>query len=140
MEYNFCILLISWQFYEFTVGTQREGRLLCHGHYPEILVVDATSLEVLYSLLSKISPDWISSMTIVRSDRTQGNYFCCFCYGFAFVRGTVLSAFPRAQGGTGVSVLVSLSSPAQRVFLPRGHGCGGFGDWHPQSVDHHLRS
>ncbi|XP_030330791.1 WD repeat-containing protein 7 isoform X3 [Strigops habroptila] len=59
------------QFYQFTVGSQREGRLLCHGHYPEILVVDATSLEVLYSLLSKISPDWISSMTIIRSDRTQ---------------------------------------------------------------------
>ncbi|XP_010023262.1 PREDICTED: WD repeat-containing protein 7-like, partial [Nestor notabilis] len=59
------------QFYQFTVGSQREGRLLCHGHYPEILVVDATSLEVLYSLLSKISPDWISSMTILRSDRTQ---------------------------------------------------------------------
>nr|XP_054508318.1 WD repeat-containing protein 7 [Agelaius phoeniceus] len=59
------------QFYQFTVGTQREGRLLCHGHYPEILVVDATSLEVLYSLISKISPDWISSMTIIRSNRTQ---------------------------------------------------------------------
>uniref|UniRef100_A0A8C3C1J8 WD repeat-containing protein 7 n=1 Tax=Cairina moschata TaxID=8855 RepID=A0A8C3C1J8_CAIMO len=59
------------QFYQFTVGTQREGRLLCHGHYPEILVVDATSLEVLYSLLSKISPDWISSMTIIKSNRTQ---------------------------------------------------------------------
>ncbi|KFV76410.1 WD repeat-containing protein 7 [Struthio camelus australis] len=59
------------QFYQFTVGTQREGRLLCHGHYPEILVVDATSLEVLYSLLSKISPDWISSMSIIRSNRTQ---------------------------------------------------------------------
>uniref|UniRef100_U3J5V0 WD repeat-containing protein 7 n=1 Tax=Anas platyrhynchos platyrhynchos TaxID=8840 RepID=U3J5V0_ANAPP len=59
------------QFYQFTVGTQREGRLLCHGHYPEILVVDATSLEVLYSLVSKISPDWISSMTIIKSNRTQ---------------------------------------------------------------------
>ncbi|XP_069736490.1 WD repeat-containing protein 7 isoform X2 [Phaenicophaeus curvirostris] len=59
------------QFYQFTVGSQREGRLLCHGHYPEILVMDATSLEVLYSLLSKISPDWISSMTIIRSSRTQ---------------------------------------------------------------------
>ncbi|XP_061471082.1 WD repeat-containing protein 7 isoform X2 [Rhineura floridana] len=59
------------QFYQFTVGTQREGRLLCHGHYPEILVVDATSLEVLYSLVSKISPDWISSMSIIRSHRTQ---------------------------------------------------------------------
>ncbi|XP_053543648.1 WD repeat-containing protein 7 isoform X2 [Ictalurus punctatus] len=59
------------QFYQFTIGTQREGRLLCHGHYPEILVVDATSLEVLYSLVSKISPDWISSMSIIRSHRTQ---------------------------------------------------------------------
>ncbi|XP_038589587.1 WD repeat-containing protein 7 isoform X1 [Micropterus salmoides] len=58
-------------FYQFTIGTQREGRLLCNGHYPEILVVDATSLEVLYSLVSKISPDWISSMSIIRSHRTQ---------------------------------------------------------------------
>lgn len=59
------------QFYQFSVGSQREGRLLCHGHYPEILVVDATSLEVLYSLVSKISPDWISSMSIIPSHRTQ---------------------------------------------------------------------
>ncbi|MED6293931.1 WD repeat-containing protein 7 [Characodon lateralis] len=59
------------QFYQFTIGTQKEGRLLCNGHYPEILVVDATSLEVLYSLVSKISPDWISSMNIIRSHRTQ---------------------------------------------------------------------
>ncbi|XP_034298376.1 WD repeat-containing protein 7 isoform X2 [Pantherophis guttatus] len=59
------------QFYQFTAGTQREGRLLCHGHYPEILVMDATSLEVLYSLVSKISKDWISSMSIIRSHRTQ---------------------------------------------------------------------
>ncbi|XP_051906947.1 WD repeat-containing protein 7 isoform X2 [Hippocampus zosterae] len=59
------------QFYQFTVSTQREGRLLCNGHYPEILVVDATSLEVLYSLVSKISPDWISSMSVIRSHRTQ---------------------------------------------------------------------
>uniref|UniRef100_A0A3Q3E3F1 WD repeat domain 7 n=1 Tax=Labrus bergylta TaxID=56723 RepID=A0A3Q3E3F1_9LABR len=58
-------------FYQFTIGTEREGRLLCNGHYPEILVVDATSLEVLYSLVSKISPDWISSMSIIRSHRTQ---------------------------------------------------------------------
>ncbi|XP_028336615.1 WD repeat-containing protein 7 isoform X6 [Physeter macrocephalus] len=59
------------QFYQFSVGNQREGRLLCHGHYPEILVVDASSLEVLYSLVSKISPDWISSMSVIRSHRTQ---------------------------------------------------------------------
>lgn len=63
---------VSLQFYQFAIGTQREGRLLCNGHYPEILVMDATSLEVLYSLVSKISPDWISSMSIIRSHRTQG--------------------------------------------------------------------
>uniref|UniRef100_A0A452TD53 WD repeat domain 7 n=1 Tax=Ursus maritimus TaxID=29073 RepID=A0A452TD53_URSMA len=68
------------QFYQFSVGNQREGRLLCHGHYPEILVVDATSLEVLYSLVSKISPDWISSMSIIRSHRTQGQ--CVVSGGF----------------------------------------------------------
>ena len=34
--------------------------------------MDAGSLEVLYSLVSKISPDWISSMSIIRSHRTQG--------------------------------------------------------------------
>ncbi|XP_060707861.1 WD repeat-containing protein 7 isoform X2 [Hemiscyllium ocellatum] len=59
------------QFYQFSVGTQHEGRLLCYGHYPEILVVDAVSLEVLYSLVSKISPDWISSVSIIRSLRTK---------------------------------------------------------------------
>ncbi|XP_078280129.1 WD repeat-containing protein 7 isoform X4 [Rhinoraja longicauda] len=59
------------QFYQFNVGTLREGRLLCYGHYPEILVIDATSLEVLHSLVSKISPDWINSLSIIRSLRTQ---------------------------------------------------------------------
>ncbi|XP_054035262.1 WD repeat-containing protein 7 [Dryobates pubescens] len=59
------------QFYQLAAGSQWEGRLLCHGHYPEILVLDASSLEVLYSLVSKISPDWISSMTIIKSSRTQ---------------------------------------------------------------------
>lgn len=68
----FSIMSVLLQFYQFTIGTQREGRLLCNGHYPEILVVDATSLEVLYSLVSKIAPDWISSMSIIRSHRTQG--------------------------------------------------------------------
>lgn len=81
-------LLYFAQFYQFTIGTQREGRLLCHGHYPEILVVDATSLEVLYSLVSKISPDWISSMSILRSHRTQGTG----CQGHTHYINTLLIA------------------------------------------------
>ncbi|KAK7819069.1 hypothetical protein U0070_002381, partial [Myodes glareolus] len=72
-------LSVDLEFYQFTVGNQQEGRLLCHGHYPEILVVDATSLEVLYSLVSKISPDWISSMSLIRPQRTQGQ--CTMPFG-----------------------------------------------------------
>ncbi|KAG9354099.1 hypothetical protein JZ751_012223 [Albula glossodonta] len=87
------------EFYQFTIGTQREGRLLCNGHYPEILVVDATSLEVLYSLVSKISPDWISSMSIIRSHRTQEPVFeeeskpiyCQGCQTISFCTFTQLS-------------------------------------------------
>ncbi|KAM4643450.1 LOW QUALITY PROTEIN: WD repeat-containing protein 7 [Amazona ochrocephala] len=71
LEYKLACTHTGIQFYEGAAGSQREG-LLCHGHYPEILVVDASSLEVLYSLASKIAPDWISSMTIVRAHRTQG--------------------------------------------------------------------
>ncbi|XP_061299953.1 WD repeat-containing protein 7-like [Pezoporus flaviventris] len=59
------------QFYRPAGACHREGRLLCHGHYPEILVVDASSLEVLYSLVSKIAPDWISAVSVLRSARSQ---------------------------------------------------------------------
>ncbi|XP_061211598.1 WD repeat-containing protein 7 [Neopsephotus bourkii] len=55
------------QFYQSAMGS----RLLCHGQYPEILVLDAASLEVLYSLLSRIAPDWISAISIVPSARNQ---------------------------------------------------------------------
>ncbi|XP_025115150.1 WD repeat-containing protein 7-like isoform X3 [Pomacea canaliculata] len=41
--------------------SSKELRLICNGYYPEILVMDPLSLEVVYSLCSKVVPDWISA-------------------------------------------------------------------------------
>ncbi|XP_067827561.1 WD repeat-containing protein 72-like isoform X1 [Heptranchias perlo] len=48
-----------------------DGWLLCCGQYQDVLVVDARSLELLHALVSSATPDWISSMCIVRSQRIQ---------------------------------------------------------------------
>ncbi|XP_072889222.1 WD repeat-containing protein 72-like isoform X6 [Hemitrygon akajei] len=48
-----------------------DGWLLCCGQYQDILVIDARSLELLHALVSSATPDWISSMCIVRSQRIQ---------------------------------------------------------------------
>ncbi|XP_055517056.1 WD repeat-containing protein 72-like isoform X2 [Leucoraja erinacea] len=48
-----------------------EGWLLCCGQYQDVLVIDARTLELLHALASSATPDWISSMCIVRSQRIQ---------------------------------------------------------------------
>ncbi|CAH2273901.1 WD repeat-containing 72 isoform X1, partial [Pelobates cultripes] len=47
-----------------------EGWLLCCGHYTDVLIVDAKSLQVLHILKSQ-SSEWISCMCIVHSTRIQ---------------------------------------------------------------------
>lgn len=39
-------------------------RLFCNGYYPEILVMDPFSLEILFTLSSKVNPDWISALHV----------------------------------------------------------------------------
>ncbi|XP_060708994.1 WD repeat-containing protein 72-like isoform X2 [Hemiscyllium ocellatum] len=48
-----------------------DGWLLCCGQYQDVLVIDARSLELCHALVSSATPDWISSMCIVRSQRIQ---------------------------------------------------------------------
>ncbi|KAM9311880.1 WD repeat-containing protein 72 [Gastrophryne carolinensis] len=47
-----------------------EGWLLCCGHYQDVLIVDAKTLQVLNTFKSQFS-DWISCMCIVHSTRIQ---------------------------------------------------------------------
>lgn len=39
-------------------------RLFCNGYYPEIIVMDPFSLEILFMLSSKQNPDWISALHV----------------------------------------------------------------------------
>lgn len=39
-------------------------RLFCNGYYPEVLVMDPFSLEILFMLSSKVNPDWISALHV----------------------------------------------------------------------------
>lgn len=39
-------------------------RLFCVGYYAEIMVMDPFSLEVIFSLSSKVKPDWISALHV----------------------------------------------------------------------------
>uniref|UniRef100_A0A336LGZ9 CSON011489 protein n=1 Tax=Culicoides sonorensis TaxID=179676 RepID=A0A336LGZ9_CULSO len=41
-------------------------RLFCNGYYVEILIMDPFSLEILFSLTSKVNPDWISALHVLR--------------------------------------------------------------------------
>lgn len=41
-------------------------RLFCNGYYPEIIVMDPFSLEILFMLSSKVNPDWISALHVRR--------------------------------------------------------------------------
>ncbi|XP_055385792.1 WD repeat-containing protein 7 [Condylostylus longicornis] len=46
-------------------------RLFCIGYYAEILVIDPFSLEVLFSLSSKVKPDWISALHVLRPSKRK---------------------------------------------------------------------
>ncbi|RZF46081.1 hypothetical protein LSTR_LSTR004794 [Laodelphax striatellus] len=41
-------------------------RLFCNGYYAEVLVMDPFSLEILFQLSSKVNPDWISALHVLR--------------------------------------------------------------------------
>ena len=52
----------------------RDVRLVCNGYYPEIHVMDPMSLEIIYSLTSRITPNWISALCILRPVKREGLY------------------------------------------------------------------
>lgn len=47
-------------------------RLFCNGYYAEVLIMDPFSLEVLFTLSSRMSPDWISALHVLRPAKRKG--------------------------------------------------------------------
>ena len=46
-------------------------KLFCCGFYEEICVIDPLSLKVMFSLASRINPDWIAAFHVLRSVRPE---------------------------------------------------------------------
>ncbi|XP_035210198.1 WD repeat-containing protein 7-like isoform X2 [Stegodyphus dumicola] len=47
------------------LGTN-DVRLFCNGYYAEILVLDVLTFDILFTLSSRVNPDWISAMHVLR--------------------------------------------------------------------------
>ena len=52
-------------------GSVKEWRLVLHGLYSDVYIVDSLSLNVLYTLKSRLSPNWVSAVCTLRSTRKQ---------------------------------------------------------------------
>jgi WD repeat-containing protein 7 len=52
-----------------------DDRLFCNGYYAEILIMDPFSLEILFSLASRVNPDWISALHVLRPAKRKGEIF-----------------------------------------------------------------
>ncbi|XP_067140814.1 WD repeat-containing protein 7 isoform X4 [Centruroides vittatus] len=49
----------------------KDVHLFCNGYYAEILVMDVLTLEVIFKLASRISPDWINAIHVLRPVKRQ---------------------------------------------------------------------
>ncbi|KAL5022011.1 hypothetical protein ScPMuIL_001166 [Solemya velum] len=46
-------------------------RLVCNGYYPEIHIIDPFSFEIIYSLCSKMAPDWICACCVLKPAKRE---------------------------------------------------------------------
>ncbi|XP_074605206.1 WD repeat-containing protein Rbcn-3B isoform X2 [Brevipalpus obovatus] len=62
-----------------------ETKLFCNGYYSEILIMDPLTLQILYTLSSRVNPDWISAIDIVYPGKPQDNVIGLTVSGFVKV-------------------------------------------------------
>ncbi|XP_055932203.1 WD repeat-containing protein 7-like isoform X1 [Argiope bruennichi] len=46
-------------------------RLFCNGYYAEILVMDVLTLDIFFTLSSRVNPDWMSAIHVLRPPKSQ---------------------------------------------------------------------
>jgi hypothetical protein len=59
-------------------------RLFCNGYYAEVLVMDPFSLEIVFTLASRVNPDWISALHVLRPAKRKGQCISMF-YSYSTV-------------------------------------------------------
>jgi len=61
------------------VGTE-DVRLFCNGYYAEVIIMNPFTLEIIFSLSSRVNPDWISALYVLKPHTCKGNCNCkCIC-------------------------------------------------------------
>ena len=69
------IIEIRLLFQAYHFSATKDIRLVCNGYYPEILIIDPASFEILYTLSSRVTPDWISACCVLRPMKRDGRIF-----------------------------------------------------------------
>ncbi|GFQ73668.1 WD repeat-containing protein 7 [Trichonephila clavata] len=57
--------------HSYQMSGSNDVRLFCNGYYAEILVMDVLTLDVLFTLSSRVNPDWISAIHVLRPVKRQ---------------------------------------------------------------------
>lgn len=52
-------------------------RFFCNGYYSEILVMNGVTLEILFTLNSKMETNWISAIHVLRPAKSPGQLAQC---------------------------------------------------------------
>ncbi|XP_044582134.1 WD repeat-containing protein 7 isoform X11 [Cotesia glomerata] len=71
---NVKIAYIHTQMFAYVSTGSDKVSLFCSGYYPEVLVMDPFSLEILYTLSSRVNPDWISALQVLRPAKRKGRF------------------------------------------------------------------
>jgi len=62
------------------VGTE-DVRLFCNGYYAEVIIMNPFTLEIIFSLSSRVNPDWISALYVLKPHTCKGN--CKYIFNFS---------------------------------------------------------
>jgi len=54
------------------VGTD-DVKLFCNGYYAEVIIMNPFTLEIIFSLSSRVNPDWISALYVLKPHTCKGN-------------------------------------------------------------------
>lgn len=84
------------QAYQFR--NSKDVRLVCNGFYPEILIIDPFTFEKLYSLSSKVAPDWISACCVLRPIKRQDDVIVAISNSGAVKVWSLTGSESRAHG------------------------------------------
>lgn len=60
-------------------------RLFCNGYYAEVIIINPFTLEIIFSLSSRVNPDWISALYVLKPHTCKGNDYIIVKHTVLFI-------------------------------------------------------